>query len=134
MTTDSNYASPCYFPIDTSAPRAVPAPNAKALPPFSTTLHTRACWSFGPLEVCAEYSNGGIDFEVKLAGQRIGGGRLDSNNATFSVGVDLGLVKAGVTLTADFNARQLVAAGEACVRDWLGRWQCQGFNEVILRW
>ena len=100
-----------------------------------TTVHTLAtCWSFGPLEMCAEYSNDGIDVDIKLLGQRIGGGRLDQNNATISVGVDVGLAKTSVGITADFGAKELVVDGEVCTRNWHGGWDCSGFHAVILRW
>jgi hypothetical protein len=93
-----------------------------------------ACWGFGPLEVCASYANGGIDYEVKLLGQRIGGGRLDQGSATGSIGVDLGLAKVSLSIVADFQARELRVRGEACVREWHGGWNCSDFDAVILRW
>ena len=128
-TTATTYGGPYYF--DPINPQDQSTNLARAMSKFHT-LDT--CFGVGPLEICATYSNGGIDFVIKLVGQQIGSGRLDQNNASASLGIDLGLAKASVGLAADFTARELRVQGEVCVRDWLGRWQCTGFNEVILRW
>lgn len=129
VTTSTAYEGPHYF--DPSDPRA----SSPTLAVMMSTYHRReACFGVGPLEVCATYRDLGIDFEIKLLGQRIGSGRLDQNNANASVGVDLGVAKASVGLAADFNARELRITGEVCVRDWLGRWRCTSFNDVLLRW
>lgn len=93
-----------------------------------------SCLDFGPLEVCARHRNSGVDVEVKLLGIRVGRGRIDRNQATFSVGVNLWVAKASVTTRADFDKEELLAEGEVCRRSWNASWVCDRFSTVLLRW
>ena len=128
MSGKIEYTGPHYFNIG----REIEALDKDKV--FVQTHTLSSCWGFGPLEVCVTYSSGGIDYEVKLLGQRIGGGRLDQNNADITIGVDIGLAKVSIQLKADFAKKELTVHGEACVRNWHGGWDCSPFDAVILRW
>ncbi len=94
----------------------------------------RADWSFGPVEISANYKDEGIDVEVNLGGVRLLRGRITKDNASLGGGLKLGIVKASVQLVANFDAKELVATGNVCRKNWKGHWKCDDFSACILRW
>jgi hypothetical protein len=64
--------------------------------------------SIGPfrIEYCLDLSVPQITIEVYLSGVQIGGGTINTQNPSITIGGSVSGFKAEVTVTADFNKRQ----------------------------
>jgi hypothetical protein len=76
----------------------------------------RGDWSWGPLTIrwIIDTSAKSITVDVVLKGSVIGTGTLDSNHTSVKIGGGVSKFKAEVTLTADFNKRELDYSAELC--------------------
>ncbi|WP_406667355.1 hypothetical protein [Gallaecimonas sp. GXIMD1310] len=102
-------------------------------PVMTETLH--ACWSLGPLEVCAKMVGPEkIDITVKLAGITIGSGTLDAGNTKVCASANVGLAKASVCAVADFPNKNVYVEGKLCHREWTGGWSCKSFKATLISW
>lgn len=125
---------PGYLDVDDLGRLVTSEPRDGGLEPLVEVRSASACWSFGPLDICASASLAQVEAEVTLLGQRIGRVHLSPERTEARLGADVGIAKAGVRLTADFTAETLRAQGEVCRRRFSGGWRCAAFDSVILRW
>ena len=94
-----------------------------------------ACWSFGPLEVCAtKIASDRIEVAIKLAGVTIGTGELTLANNQICAGANLGVVKANVCISADFPGQKVWVEGEVCTLNFPSGWSCNGFKTILISW
>jgi hypothetical protein len=94
-----------------------------------------ACWSIGPLEVCAKLvSSDRIDVVIKLAGVKIGSGSITTANNKLCAGANVGVVKANLCVSADFPNKVVWVEGKFCSRKIIGGWSCRNFKTKILSW
>lgn len=93
----------------------------------------QANWSFGALNVQLDFSplDMKIHYSIRFLGMEIGHGTLDNGHATASAGANTPVSKADLTLTADFNKREVSVSGQVCVMVLFQGWQCTGFNTKI---
>jgi len=72
-----------------------------------------ACYSIGPLDICftVDVTAEEIDLTVKFAGASIGTAVLNLAHPSFTIGGSAAIVRANVTVTADFKAKQLDSSG-----------------------
>jgi len=89
-------------------------------------------FSVGPVKVnyCLDLSIPQITVEVFVAGVRIGGGTINPQHPTVTIGGSVAGFKAEVTLTADFSKRQLTYKITVCV-PILG---CKNYDGVLFSW
>ncbi len=100
--------------------------DAAALEQFCNSL------TLGPLKIeyCVDLSIPQITVNVYLAGIRIGGGTINPSNPSITIGGGALGFKAEVTLSADFNARQVTYQVEVCA-PFAG---CKAYSGVLFSW
>lgn len=89
-------------------------------------------FSVGPVKInyCVDLSVPQITVDVSLAGVRIGGGVINAQNPSITIGGGAAGFKAEVTLTADFGAKQIKYDITVCV-PILG---CTSYDGVLFSW
>jgi hypothetical protein len=93
-----------------------------------------ACWSFGPLRVCASVVPGGVQVTASLLGRTILTGTLSTSRPRLCVSPNFFVAKASVCIVLEVSQRQVRVEGELCVRKLFGGWSCARFNVRLLSW
>ena len=94
-----------------------------------------ACWSLGPLQVCARSIGADrIEVDIKLAGIRIGSGTLTVGNNQICVSGNVQIFKVKLCVRADFAGKTVWVEGQLCTRKITGGWSCRKFKTKILSW
>lgn len=89
-------------------------------------------FSVGPVRInyCIDLTVPQITFEIYVAGVRIGGGTINPQNPSVTIGGSVDGFKVEATLTADFPARQLKYKIVVCV-PILG---CTTYEGILFSW
>ena len=66
---------------------------------------------------------------LKFNGMEVGRWRLDRNNTSIHIGVDVKVAKASLDLTVDWNERKITLKGEVCAMGF-----CKRFDVIIFKW
>lgn len=82
------------------------------------------------IKYCIDLSVPEITVEIYLLGVKIGGGTINKNNPSITIGGSVDGFKAEVTLTADFNKDQLLYKVTLCA-PFVG---CKDYSGVLFSW
>lgn len=81
-----------------------------------------------------ELMNKKIKVTVRLCGLPAGSFVLTEGAASQTIGPNVGIAKASVTLTVNWGEQTLTFACKACVRNWLGKWKCKSNEGELASW
>lgn len=100
--------------------------DASALEQFCNSF------SVGPVRInyCVDLGIPQITVELYLAGVRIGGGTINPQHPTITVGGSVAGFKVEATLSADFNARQITYSITVCAPIF----GCKTYSGTLFSW
>lgn len=89
-------------------------------------------FSVGPLSIrsCIDTTVPEATISVRLFGVRIGGGTIDENSSTLTVGGGVAGYKAEVTIEGHFSAQRIEYAIELCVPIQ----GCRDYRGILISW
>lgn len=94
-----------------------------------------ACWSLGPLRVCASVvGSGEVRVTATLFGRTILSGSLNPRRPRLCASANVGIAKAELCVVLDLRGRRVRVEGRLCIRRLTWRWRCTTFNARILAW
>lgn len=94
-----------------------------------------ACWSLGPLRVCASVvGSGEIRVTASLFGRTILSGSLNPRRPRLCASANVGIARVELCLVLDLRGRRVRVEGRLCIRTLTLRWRCTRFNARILAW
>lgn len=96
-----------------------------------------ATWEKGPIKVDYEINaeKKEITVTVFLQAIKVGGGTLTAERPSLNVEViNAENAKASITLRADFDNKELVIIGKACVKTIANGWNCTEYDHIIATW
>ena len=99
------------------------------------TQAVEACWSLGPLKVCASVvGSGGVRVSASLLGHTVLSGTLSPRRNRLCASPSIGIAKAQLCVVLDVRGRQVRVEGRLCIRRITLRWRCTNFGTRILSW
>lgn len=93
-------------------------------------------YSIGPLTIQYRISLAAteISISVDLLDYKVGEANLSPSNASTTIAQNIGIAKAEVTLTADFDNQTLKYDAKACFRSGFKDWKCKQYTGVFDSW
>lgn len=99
------------------------------------TQAVEACWSLGPLKVCASVvGTGGVRVSASLFGHTVLSGTLSPSRTKLCASPSIGIAKAQICVVLDVRGRQVRVEGRLCIRRITLSWRCTRFGTRILSW
>lgn len=99
------------------------------------TQAVEACWSLGPLKVCASVvGNGGVRVSASLLGHTVLSGTLSTSRTRICASPSIGIAKAQICVVLDVRGRNVRVEGRLCIRRITLSWRCTRFGTRILSW
>jgi len=93
-----------------------------------------ACWSLGPLRVCASVVQGGVRVSGSLFGRTILSATLSPTRPRVCVSPSILIAKASVCVLLEVRERRVRVEGRLCIRRPFRGWRCGTFNSRLLSW
>jgi hypothetical protein len=93
-----------------------------------------ACWSLGPLRVCASVVSGGVRVTGSLFGRSILSTTLSRRRTQVCVSPSILVAKARVCVMLEIREQRVRLEGRLCMRKLFGGWRCTKFNARLLSW
>ncbi len=81
-----------------------------------------------------ELVNKRAELEVKLLGIPVGHVTLDSGSVSQTLGPNLYIAKASITLTVSWEERRIMIDARACVRKRWFKWGCSTYSDTVTTW
>lgn len=99
------------------------------------TQAVEACWSLGPLKVCASVvGSGSVRVSASLLGHTVLSGTLSTRRTKLCASPSIGIAKAQICVVLDVRGRQVRVEGRLCIRRITLSWRCARFGTRILSW
>ncbi|TKB61598.1 MAG: hypothetical protein E8D48_08785 [Nitrospira sp.] len=81
-----------------------------------------------------ELVNQRAELEVKLLGIPVGHVTLDSGSVSQTLGPNIYIAKASITLTVSWEERRIMIDARACVRKKWFKWGCTSYSDTVTTW
>lgn len=75
-----------------------------------------------------------VKVTVIFFGIPVGDVILDSDSFEQSLGPNIGIAKASITLIVNWGSDKVVFHAKACVRNWRMKWKCADYEGTVVTW